>query len=228
MSVEQTEQYVPVSESTPPVEAGTAYGTEVPAEPTPEIVAPSQPLPEPVAPVQPLPEPEAPKAAPPRTETEVLDPEPIKMVLKNGIPFDLHPLKLRQFLRLLRIVTRGASDMLDNVRFDFDDPDAFMSTFLGIVLFSIPDAEEEAVDFVKSVVKPSAGSLTGNQISDGEKINALYLELDNPELEDMLTIIQALIEREAEDLRALGKRLAGMFEMAQKMGATKKNANVRV
>lgn len=168
------------------------------------------------------PESEVLKAEPPRSETDRLDPAPLRMALESGTEFDLEPLKLRQFLRLLRIVTRGAADVLDQTSLDLDDPQAFLQTFLGMVLFSVPEAEEETIDFIKSMVKPK--DLTGNPEKDLEKVRSLAQELDNPELEDVLTIMQSIVEREAEDLRNLGKRVAAMFRSAQKMGATKKNA----
>lgn len=159
------------------------------------------------------------KAAPPRDEMDRLDPQPIEMRLESGTEFDLEPLKLRQFLRLLRIITRGAADVLDQARLDFDNPQEFVQTFLGMVLFSIPEAEEETIDFIKSMVRPK--ELTGNADKDLIRIRELSAELDNPELEDTITIVQCIIEREAEDLRALGKRLGAMLKVAEKMGATK-------
>lgn len=162
------------------------------------------------------------KPMPPRDEADRLDPSPTPMVLESGLEFDLEPLKLRQFLRLLRIVTRGAADVLDSTRLDLENPEDFVQTFLGMVLFSIPEAEEETIDFLKSMVRPK--NLTGNPDKDLIKVQELALEVDNPELEDTVTIIQCVIEREAEDLRALGKRLGTMLQTAQKMGATGSNA----
>lgn len=158
----------------------------------------------------------------PRDEIDRLDPQPVQMILSSGTEFDLEALKLRQFLRLLRIVTRGAADVLDSANIDFEDPQSFVQTFLGMVLFSVPEAEEETVDFLKSMVKPKG--LTGNPDKDLVLVRQLSSELDNPELEDTITIIQCVVQREAEDLRALGKRLGTMFQTAQKMGATKNNA----
>lgn len=181
-------------------------------EDVPLFTEESAPLHEPVA--------ESPvKAAPPRNEMDRLDPAPLEMRLESGTEFDLEPLKLRQFLRLLRIVTRGASDVLDTATLDLEDPQSFVQTFLGMVLFSIPEAEEETVDFLKSMVRPK--NMTGSPEKDLIKVRELSAELDNPELEDTITIVQCIVEREAEDLRALGKRLGAMFQTAQKMGATR-------
>lgn len=156
---------------------------------------------------------------PARDEHERLDPQPLVLTLESGTVFDLEPLKLRQFLRLLRIVTRGAADILDSTQLDFENPEQFVQTFLGMVLFSIPEAEEETIDFLKSMVRPA--NLTGDPAKDIISVRALSAELENPELEDTLTIVQAVIERESEDLRALGKRLMTMFATAEKLGATK-------
>jgi hypothetical protein len=158
----------------------------------------------------------------PRDEIDRLDPQPVKMELLSGTKFDLTPLKLRQFLRLLKIVTRGAADVLDQASLDFDDPEGFLQTFLGMVLFSIPEAENETVDFIQSMVIPA--DLTGDPKKDIIKVNELKEELFNPELEDTITIVQAIIERESEDLRALGKRLGSMLKMAEKIGATKSDS----
>jgi len=159
------------------------------------------------------------KPQPPRSESERLDPQPIQMKLASGTEFEIQPLKLRQFLRLLRIVTRGAAEILDQAQLDFDDPEAFVQTFLGMVLFSLPEAENETIDFIQSMVTPK--NLTGNPDKDVILLGSLREELENPELEDTVTIVQVIVEREAEDLRALGKRLGQMLQTAEKIGATR-------
>lgn len=157
--------------------------------------------------------------APARDELDRMDPAPLEMRLVSGTEFELESLKLRQFLRLLRIITRGASDVLDTTTLDMENPQEFIQTFLGMILFSIPEAEEETVDFLKSMVRPK--EMTGNPEKDLIKVRELGRELDNPELEDTITIIQVIVEREGEDLRALGKRLGTMLKVAEKLGATK-------
>lgn len=155
-----------------------------------------------------------------RDEVDRLDPQPTPMVLVSGTEFDLEPLKLRQFLRLLRIITRGAAGMLDSTELDFEDPQAFAQTLLGMMLFSLPEAEEETIDFLKSMVKPR--NMTGNPERDLIKVQDLLDEFDNPDLEDVITVAQCIVEVEAEDLRALGKRLGAMLQTAQKVGLAPK------
>lgn len=157
-----------------------------------------------------------------RSETDRLDSEPEETVLLNGMHVEIEPLRLRQFLRLLRIVTRGGASMMAMINPDPESP-AFAQELASILLFAIPEAEDETVAFVQTIVKPAdlveGATLTKSQRTENsQKIVELAEYLENPELEDLLTIIQKLIEQEAEDLRALGKRLAAMFKAAQKMG----------
>lgn len=187
--------------------SGTSYEA-------PQYEAP-QPAPAPVAPTPTG----AAVASDAKSETERLDPQPTEMRLISGTEYELEPLKLRQFLRLLRIITKGAADVLDSTNLDFNDGDAFVQQFIGMILFSIPEAEDETIDFIRSMVRPKI-TLTGNAKIDNPKVNAFYQEIDNPELEDTITIVQTIIEAEAEDIRALGKRLGSMLRVAEKMGAT--------
>jgi hypothetical protein len=95
-----------------------------------------------------------------------------------------------------------------------------------MVLFSIPEAENETVDFIRSMAKPK--DLSGDPKKDLPRVKALQDELFNPSLEDTLTIVQSIIERESEDLRSLGKRLGRMLKVAEKMGATKSDPAKKV
>lgn len=216
MSVEQEPLFETVQAGQPaPVAPPVDYSEPQPGQgvvsPAPQAPGSAEPAADP-----------APKPMPARDEAERLDPQPTPSVLSSGTEIDIEPLKLRQFLRLLRIVTRGASDMLENANLDFEDPQAFLQTFLGLVIFSIPEAENESVDFIQSMVLPKG--LTGDPKKDIPKIEALRAELDNPELEDVITIFELIVQRESEDLRALGKRLGGMLKIAERMGATSPSA----
>lgn len=144
------------------------------------------------------------------TELERLDPEFATVTLSDGTVVKLSPLKLRQFLKLMRIVTRGGSNVLSTVALNFTgDAEAFATSLIAVVLFAIPEAEDETVEFLRSMVVPV-------NPADAEKVNAL---LEDPELDDAVTIVEAVVRREAPDLKALGSRLGKMFQTAQKMGA---------
>lgn len=146
------------------------------------------------------------------------------VTLDSGTQVRLLPLKARQFFKLLRIVTHGAGGMLLNVKFSGDDtPEEFGAKLAAVLGYAIPDADEEVFDFILSMVQPvdfkTGRNLTKQEKEENEKLNeALFDELYNPELEDMVTLIEAIVKREAEDLQALGKRLMALFSLAKTTG----------
>lgn len=154
-------------------------------------------------------------------------PDDIKRLLEepNG-PFQLasgdivviRQLKFREFLRLLRIVTRGASSNMAGMQVNFGDTDSFVQTFFALTLFAIPEADEEVIDFIQGMVDPA--ELTGNKSVDEAKRQRLYVELSNPEMEDVVNIIAKVIAAEGADLQALGKRLMNMWTLASRVGKT--------
>lgn len=158
------------------------------------------------------------------TDVEVIVDDGDKVTLESGTELVLIPLKARQFFKLLKIVTHGAGGMLLNVKFSADDtPEEFGGKLMALIGFAIPDAEDEVMDFILSMVKPakekSGSNLTKTQLADNKRLQEeLFQELYNPELGDLITILEAIVKREASDLQALGKRLMQMFNLAVKTG----------
>lgn len=151
------------------------------------------------------------------SEVDRLDPLPDKLKLKNGIEFTVNPMRLRQFLALLRILTRGASGFLASGGLTARDPEEFARQLMMLLLLAIPESEEETIEFVKTLTAPV---LTGNPEIDEEISQNLDATLTDPELEDIVLIFQKLVQNEAEDLRSLGNRLRSMMTVATKMGLT--------
>lgn len=164
------------------------------------------------------------------TEIDKLDPVPETVPLRSGMVVQLESLRSRQFFKLLRIVTHSALPGLRDANLlsldAMGDTQEFMGRLLSVVLLSIPDAENETIDFVRSLCYPAAliepNSKRGLNKADVEHNQTLWDALDeeliNPDLDDLITIIEAVIKREAEDIQALGKRLASMFKLAEKTG----------
>ena len=158
------------------------------------------------------------------TDADVIVDEGQHVTLESGTQLILQPLKSRQFFKLLRIITHGAGGMLLNVKFSADDnPEEFGGKLMALIGFAIPDAEDEVMDFILSMVKPakekSGRSLTKTDLAENKRLlENLIEELDNPELGDLITILEAIVKRESSDLQALGKRLMQMFDLAKKTG----------
>jgi hypothetical protein len=161
------------------------------------------------------------------SELDALDPVPETVKLSSGTEVALEPLRARQFFKFLRIITHGAVPAMQNL-FRVDDMDAaeFGVQLLTVTVLSIPDAEDETVEFIRSMCKP-VGVVEGNRRrqlskSETERNTTLWAELDdeldNPEIDDLVSIVEAIVRREAADMQALGKRLASMFRLAEKTG----------
>ncbi len=161
------------------------------------------------------------------TEIDKLDPVPESVTLENGMVVQLESLKSRQFLKLLRILTHGALPGMRSAGI-FDDmadlgADEFLGRLLSVTLLSIPDAEDETIKFIQSMCYPQGlidrPNLNKQDLERNRALwSALDSELDNPSLGDLITIVEAIVKREAADIQALGKRLASMFKLAEKTG----------
>ncbi len=161
------------------------------------------------------------------SELRALDPVADQVKLLDGTVVLIEDLKTRQFFKLLKIITAGSLPLLTSSDlFDLnpdEDPAEFAKRLLAILVLSIPDAENETIAFLRSMVKP-AGLIEGRALNkqDNERNNELTARVDqamaNPELDDTVSILEVVVRREANDIQALGKRLGSMFKLAAKTG----------
>lgn len=167
----------------------------------------------------------------PESELDRLDAEPQIVKLSTGFSMEVVRLKTRQLFRLLKVLTHGAGPALMSARLDFaDDPAAFGQKLMGLVIISIPDAEEEFIQFLASMTKPAGvttrqgGKLTKQEQEDNQALwNTYSEELNNPDPMDLIDIVEVIVTTEAPELQALGKRIAGLVETLRKTGADKGN-----
>jgi hypothetical protein len=165
----------------------------------------------------------------PTSEIDRLDPESAVVDLSSGISAKVLPLRMRQLFKLLRIVTRGGSSYRPALRdalsmaTDENAAEVFGTQLLAIAVIALPEAEDETVAFIQSVVEP-VGLTSGRDKQAKERnaqlVDVLYSELENPDIGDVVTIIETVVNQEKDDLVALGKRLAAMFKVAAKTDPT--------
>lgn len=164
------------------------------------------------------------------SELDALDPVPDTITLSDGTEVKLLDLKARQFFKLLRIISHGpamaalsnSSNLLQG------DPEAVVMRLVGFLLVSIPDAYEETLAFLQDMVQPNGLKDVPDNADKSTKVAAagynkdkwtqLAKALDNPEIEDVVDLVDAIIKRESGDLVALGKKVASLFRVAEKTG----------
>lgn len=172
---------------------------------------------------------ESPEAVPAPTadaaqEISRILPDSTQITLSNGVLVNVERLRTRQFLKLLKILTRGAGTMLMEYRLDGDlTSEEFQGRLIALVGLSIPEAEEEAIDFLKAMTVPvGLKPGTDRQLSDFDKkanqgLWAGYEEaMVNPDLDDLINIIELVVRAESGDMQRIGKRLGKMMSVAMK------------
>lgn len=147
--------------------------------------------------------------------------DPSRITLSNGEEYIVERLRTRGLLRLMKIFTAGAADVLTNVNFSLDmDPQEFAGIFIGSVLFSVPEQEDESLDFLQKMVRP-ARFISNPKTPQEREANAnemakLQSLLDDPELDDTFTILESIITIEAPNILSLGKRLSALLAVQRK------------
>jgi hypothetical protein len=165
------------------------------------------------------------------TELDILASEPTPLKFSTGFPIEVVRLRTRQVFRLLKVLTQGAGPALGTLDFKAGAGE-FMQRLLALVIISIPEAENAAIGFLASMCRP-AGVVESKDraLTKQEKENnqALWVqfneELNNPEPDDTIDLIEAIITREAPHLQALGKRITLLVSTFTKTGQDKEKAD---
>lgn len=163
-------------------------------------------------------------------ELDRLDPQPVTHKLTTGLAVEIVRLRTRQFFRLLRVLTHGAGPAMVQAGLDFKaGAEQFTSQLLVLVAMSIPDAEQEAIGFLQSMCKPAGladrPKLSKQEEKDNEALWARFnTDLFNPELDDLIDLIELIVRQEAPELQALGKKLQSMMALFQRTGQDKEPA----
>ena len=161
------------------------------------------------------------------SEIDRIDPEPVIVKLSTGYEVGIQRLKTRQFFRLLKVLTRGVGPAVVQSGLDFgQDREAFGQNLLAMTLMAIPEAEQQFIEFLTSMCTPpgmhesrGGARLSKQQAEDNQAaITEMVEELNNPELDDLLDLAEAIVRQEAPEIQALGKRVASLLELARKTG----------
>jgi hypothetical protein len=163
------------------------------------------------------------------SELDRIDPQPVECKLSTGFTVEVVRMRTRQFFRLLRVLTHGAGPALTQSGLDFSAPgEEFGAKLLMLVVMSIPDAEQEAIAFLASMCRPAgivekpAGKLTKQENESNQALWDRYnTELHNPDMGDTLDLIEVIVQVEAPELQALGKKLQRTLDLFRKTGQDK-------
>ena len=162
-------------------------------------------------------------------EASIIDGAPATIPLSTGLEVEIQRLKMRQLMRAARIITHGAGDAITAL--NLDSVDDFAESILPVILLAIPDAEQEAIDFIISMVQPVGFQQNPRTDADRKRNAALYSPmidvLANPEIDDVFTIFEKVFEQERPYLESLGKRLSALVSMETKVAERKSTTRAK-
>lgn len=147
-------------------------------------------------------------AAPARSDIEEIDPQPIDGPLTigagrgdGGVKVHVNRLKTREFLALLRFLSKGLGPAVAELSFTTDDEEALAGEMIGTLIVALPEATDEFMLFVQAVVTPVGKD-------DAARVKS---EMDNPDIDDLMAIGERVITQEIPDLRRLAGNAQAMW-----------------
>jgi hypothetical protein len=155
------------------------------------------------------------------SELDRLDPEPVTIELVSGFPVDVVRMKTRQLFRFMRILVKGGANI---PQLDLSNgAENLGAQLMGILIMAIPEAESETISFLQSmsephgVIKKPVAQLSKAENEHNKALFDRYGdEMFNPELDDTLALLEAIVAREAPELLALGKKIQKLATVARK------------
>lgn len=156
---------------------------------------------------------ETPTSEEKNSDIESLLPASEVFELSSGAEVRVNRLKTRETLKLLKVLTVGGGGMLTSIDWSGmqDNAEAFAGKLVALVIYAVPLAEDQALEFIQAMVSPKDLIDRPRSKADREFNKELWeelaYELDNPEIEDTINIIIRIVQREAKDIQGLGKRL---------------------
>lgn len=122
----------------------------------------------------------------------------------NGIPCQVKRIKSREFLALMRVITKGLGGNVARFKFSMDDADEAQAQILALLLMAIPNAIDEFADLLMGMV----------QAKDRTQQGAVMAEMQNPDVDVLMDAITVLLEQEKDDMVALvGKARASLTKI---------------
>lgn len=122
----------------------------------------------------------------------------------DGVQCRIRPMKTREFLALMKVLTSGLGGALAQVRIDLTSQETVARDMAALLMLAIPNATEEFMVFLTAVCEP---------VSDDPKVKAQVARYfhDDPDLDVMMVVFEYVIEANKDDLPALAGKAQAMW-----------------
>jgi hypothetical protein len=118
-----------------------------------------------------------------------------------GVKCHVRHLKMREFFRVMGIVTNGIGPAVTQIRWnDAEDPEQMGAIMLSAFIMALPNQADEFIVLMRDMIEPVGGP---------EEMRKVHAHLLNPEVDDLFPVIDAIITNERENVyQLLGKARA--------------------
>jgi hypothetical protein len=127
------------------------------------------------------------------SEFDSILPQGGRVEIAPGLLAEVRRLKSREFLLLMRVITRGLGGGISQVRLTGSDPEEMQQELLTLLMLAVPEAIEEFGDFLLAIVEP---------VTEAERAKVKQAAM-NPDPDKLLDVLGVLVEQEKDDLSAL-------------------------
>ena len=144
--------------------------------------------------------------------------EPIK--LSDGTYVLIRPMKVKELFAAFKIITRGAAMSMGALSMNvLNQQDQFAETLIALLINAIPEADEEFAEFLRIVVDPvpPKDGWTDRDAHLAAELHLDQLLLEDPEIDDAMDIVTAVVYAESRDIERLGKKLRNAIQLFTKV-----------
>ena len=149
-----------------------------------------------------------------RSDIEEIDPQPTDGPITigvgrgdGGVKVKVNRLKTREFLALLRFLSRGLGPAVAELSFNTDDEEELAGEMIGTLIVALPEATDEFMEFVQAVVTPVGK----------DDVARVKQEMANPDIDDLMAIGERVVVQEIPDLRRLAGNAQAMWGRIRKV-----------
>lgn len=107
-------------------------------------------------------------------------------------------LKTLEFIALIRVLTSGLGSTLSTVSIDFSNDETVAQDLSALMLLALPNATEEFALLLRQMVEP---------VEQADKAVVAEYLLDNPDLDVLIDVFEAIATQEKDDLSMLAGKL---------------------
>ncbi len=133
-------------------------------------------------------------------------------VMIGDIPCTVRRVRMRELMKLAKVITNGAGDAFGRLDFTAGNAD---QTLAAALMMAIPNAEDEFMELVQALVQPT------QKLSDAQRV-AFNIEIANPDAMIGFDVVEILARQEKDTFATLLGKAKTLLKTLQALYLTGK------